>query len=363
MKHSLFFTLLFTQLFLSVACKKINSTSTDPYARNLPFDNAIYLSIPHQEDQSILRRKLLNLNLNNQLKNLNEVDEASKIQDGDEFKFANNSFKTSSLNLNEYEKFRSNAAEVIVSYNDRLEIYFVPNGIERKKALTQLGVAAEPGANFSWLGDTDNFLFKDKIYYLLSASKTNLLENDVHFSQQKISLGDAFNEKMFTFFSNQILELEVNVEYSQKETTLAVLGGQKVKCTHDMLEAGVCDPCNYKLETPTGRLVKKDLESSELVDLDIIINGTIYPFKELNPVKEQNGNFKVILNLKKLIKTERASIQIYQNTQHPISKTVQAVEMAWTCAHKNVSNTIDITPIVKMNLELNVKGRTLNFAM
>jgi hypothetical protein len=363
MKHSLFFTLLFTQLFLSVACKNTNTTSTDPYARNLPFNNAIYLSIPHQDDQSILRRKLLNLSLNDQLKNIDEVDESAKIKNGDEFKFANNSFKSSVLNLAEYEKFKSNAAEVIVSYNNRLEIYFVPTGIERKKALAQLGVTAGPEAKLSWVGETDTFLVKDKVYFLLSASKINLLENDAYFSQQKISLGDYFNEKMFTFSNNQILELEVNVDYSQKETEFAVLRGQKIKCTRDMQEAGVCDPCNYKLETPTGRLVKKDLESSELVDLDIIINGKIYPLKELSPVKTPNGNFKVILNLKKLIKTERASVQIFQNTQYPVLKQVQAVEVAPTCESKNISNTIDITPTVKMNLELNVKGRILSLAL
>ncbi|MBC7540033.1 MAG: hypothetical protein H7281_14515 [Bacteriovorax sp.] len=357
MKHKLLLTLL----FLSVACKNINSTSSDPNARNLPFDNSAYLSIPHHDDQSILRRKLLNLSLSNQLLKNDEVDENSKVKNGDEFNFTNDGFNPSSLNLEEYKKIRANAAEVIVSYKDRLEIYFVPTGIERSKALAQLGVITEPGATLSWVDSPDNFLLKNKVYYLLSATKNNLLENDVHFNQQKISLGNDFNEKVLSFSNNQILELEVNVDYSLRETTLVVLRGQNVKCTRDMHEAGVCDPCQYKLEAPTNRFIKIPLETSELVDLDIIINGKNYPLNELNPIKDLNGIFRVNLNLKKLVKTDMASIEIHQNTQYPVLKKVQALEMESTCAIKNVSNTIDITPTVKINLELNVKGRILNF--
>lgn len=359
MKHYLLLALL----FLSVACKNTNSTSTDPYARNMPFENSVYLTIPHQEDQSVLRRKLLNLSLNNQLKGTNEVDEASQIKKGDEFKFIDDKFQSSSLNLEEYMNLRSSAAEVIVSYKDRLEIYFVPSGIERKKAFAQLGVIAESEASFSWVGTADNFLLKRNVYYLVSATKVNLKENDVHFNQQRISLGDYFNERMFNFSSNQILELVINVDYSLRETSFAVLGGKTVTCKSDMREAGMCEPCNYKLETPTGNFIKKALESSELVDLDIIINGRKYPLNELNPVKDSDGNFRVTLDLKKLIKTDMASVQIYQNTQYPVLKTVKPVDIGANCTLMSVSKTIDVTPSVKMNLELNVKGRVLNFSM
>jgi hypothetical protein len=356
MKHYLLLTLF----FLSVACKNINSTSTDTKVRNLPFDNSVYLSIPHHEDQSILRRKLLNLSLTNQFKISDKVEENFKVKDGDEFNFTNDSFKPSSLNLEEYKKFKANAAEVIVSYKDRLEIYFVPTGIERGKALDQLGVTTEPEATLSWVISPDNILLKNKVYYLLSATRFNLLENDIYFNQQKISLGNDFNEKVLSFSSNQILELEVSVDYSLRETSFVTLGGQNVKCTRDMQEAGACDPCHYKLEAPTNHFIKIPLESSELVNLDIIINGRNYPFNELNPKKDLNGIFRVTLDLKKLVKTDMTSVQIFQNTQYPVLKTVQAVEMASTCAIKNVSSTIDITPVVKMNLELNVKGRILN---
>ena len=360
MKHFLFLPLI----IFSVACNN-NSTSTNSSVRQLPFDNSAFLSISHQEDQSILRRKLQNFSLNAQIKKSvedhTELDPDTEIKNADEFKFTDDSFKESSVNLAEYKKMKANAAEVIVSYKDHLEIYFVPTGIARDKAFSELRVVTEPEANFYWVNSTDNLLVKNKTYYLLNATKDNLKDNDIYFNQQKLALGADFNDKILSFSSNQILELEINIDYSLKETGLSLRGGQAYTCNHNLQEAGGCGSCEFKIEALNGNLIKQQLENTDLVDLELIINGKKYHLNELGPEKMLNGNFKVFLNLKKLIKEDTAIVQIYKSAEKQILKTVQAVEMGFQCMHKNVSDTIDITPLVKLNLEMTVKGRVLNF--
>lgn len=392
--------LLLTLLILSVACKKTNLASvipadnkvapssppatpnaTPPVVTPVPipapipappstpsvprliFDNSAYLIIPHQEDQSILRRKLLNLALTEQLKKTGTVSEAEvalQIKSGDEFNFTNDLFKSSSFNLENYKKLKANGAQVIVSYKDRLEIFFAPAGIERDIVFAQLGVVSEPEAKFSWVGTPDKILDKNKIYYLLNATKVNLKENDVYFNQDKISLGANFNEKILSFFGNQILEISLNVDYSIKETALARMTGSPISCKRDQQEAGSCPECSYDMEALTGRYINKALDGSEFIDVDIIVNGTKYRLTELNPSNESNGKFKVVLNLKKLIKTDIAIIQIHQNPPRQVLKTVEATTPV-TCRTRYLSNVIDVTPSIKINLELNVKGRALNF--
>lgn len=338
-----------------MACKNINSTSADGSDRNLPFNNSIYMTISHQEDQSLLRRKLMNLALAERLSKTKEVTEDSKIKNGDEFQLLGDKFNSSILNVEEYNYFKSNTAEVIISYPDRLDIYFVPTGIQREKAFMQLGLKND--GKLSWVG-ADTILVKDKVYYLLSASKRHLLENDVHFNQQKMSLGESFNEKNLTFSSTQVLELDIAVDYFQPETTYTLKYGAVANCKNDMREAGMCGSCNYQMETLTGRFIQAPMNNAELVDLDVFINGKKYALKELNP-KLKNGHFLVDLNLKQLSEEEKISIHIQQNTQMPISKSIQAVGMTQYCINRNVTGSIDVTPSVRMNVEINVKGREL----
>ena len=348
--------LIFLSLFLSIACNN-NSTTNNPAIRNYPFDNKAYFKITHQEDQSILRQKLLNLSLTNLLNKASQLSDVEKIKQGDEFRFSTGKFKSPRFDLLEYNKMKSIAAEVIVSYSNRLEIYFVPVGIERNNALNQLALNTEPGESLSWIDSTDYTLLKNKVYYLLSSNKAQLLNNDIHFNSQKIIIEESFNQKTFNFSKNQVMEIELNINYLVKETSLQGFNGTKRKCTRDMQEAGLCEECTYKMETLTGRFIKKSLENIDLVDLDIFINEKKYNLNDLNPIKDTNGHFKIILDLKQLVDTSLVNIQILQNIQNPVLKMVKATDVASMCAAQNMNNIIDVTPSVKINFEMKVLGR------
>jgi hypothetical protein len=358
--------LLLSALLLSTACHHSNTTSTDPSVRKMPFDNTAFLSIPHSEEQSILRRKLLNEALTDELKKANksELSQVVKIDDGDQFKFVNDSYKLSKITLEEYKRMKANAAEVIVSYNDRLEIYFVPTGIRRDKAFDQLGLLTDIDSNSYWVETPDAYLFKNKTYYLVNASRKEMKENDVYFNHSESAIGSDFNDKILSYDRNQIIELKINADYFVKETSYVEMkrtGPAPSRRSCDW-EAGTCGSqvCTFKMEAPTGGLLRSKLTNSELVDLDIVINGRSYPLIELKPKIDQEGNFLVMLDLKKMVNTDMASIEFRQNPQYPVAKNVSGVEYSGSCNNGNDNRVIDITPLLKINLDAMVLGRKLS---
>ena len=120
--------LILALLFISSACHNQNSTSKDPSVRKMPFEASVFLSIPHEAEQSFLRRKLLNTVLNEDLqKNDSSVENRHEvIGNEDQFKFVKGNYKFSFGELSEYKNAKGNSAEVIVSYRDHLDIFFVP---------------------------------------------------------------------------------------------------------------------------------------------------------------------------------------------------------------------------------------------
>lgn len=353
------FLMTLTLLTALVACKNSNTTPTALSARKLPFDNNVFLTIPHQEGQSQLRKKLLNITLASELNTKPDFTENEIVTPEDKFIFNKEVFKLSPLSQAEYQNFKENSVEIVVSYTDHQEIYFVPVGISREKALRQLNIVPGPDARFFWINVAEEYLNKGKTYYLLSSSIKEMKENDIHFNHQVKTIGQDFHEKYFSFANNQIVNLKISADYKEPETVYALAKGRNAKCTSAMREAGICDPCEYKIETPTGALLKRVLETSDLIDLDIVLNGRSYPLKELKPTKDKEGNFIVSLDLKKLIQTDMATMEFKQNAQYPVSKKVEPLEYLGACAGLSAGRMIDVTPVLKVNLELDVLGRFL----
>lgn len=353
MKHFLLkFSLLSVTFCAAIACKNTNSTTNELSARKLPFDNSVYFTVPHLEGRSSLRKKLLNQALAIKLKSNVEMNESQEIKKDDT--------KFSTSNLTEYKNFKKNAAEVIVSFRDRLEIYFVPNGISREKAFQQLALEPESDASFFWIGSSDAYLMKEKSYFLISTTNKEMRENDVYFNNSVENLGSDFNELYFSFSSSQIISLKVKAEYFIKETTYALLTGNRNRCRGSDWESGNCGSCEYKMEAPTGALIKTTLDTASFVDLDIIINGRSYPLLELRPLKDKDGNFIVTLDLKKIVTTDLVTIEFRKNLQVPVLKDVIGVEYSDGCAGRGHTKKIDVTPSLKIDLEMNIQGRNLS---
>ncbi|RPJ74067.1 MAG: hypothetical protein EHM20_11225 [Alphaproteobacteria bacterium] len=350
MKHSL---LLFSLLFATMACKNINSTSTEMADRKLPFNSKAFLRLENIEIKSNMRQQFLNTTLAKKLKSNFEIKEFEKLTEEE-------LLESSSLNPLDYYRLKENSAEVVISFSDRIEIYFVPTGISNEKVLSQLGIVPDEGSEFFWLEAPDAYLINKKTYYLTSTTIKELKENDVYFNQNVENLGSDFNEKYFSFSNSQIVKLKIKSDYRVKETAHVILAGRNAssykRCDW---EAGECKACKYQIEAATGNYIKRDLETAASLDLDVIINGKNYPLVELKPTRDASGDFVVELDLKKMADSKLVSIEFHKNIQYPITKIVSGFGYTMSCMDKSLSSNIDITPSLKIDLEMSVFGRNI----
>lgn len=348
-------------VFCLISCKKLNSTAEGSKNIKMSFDHSVYLNIPHGKDQSILRRKSANLVFNRNLKQENINGEKTVIKDSDEFYFLDNSLEAIKVNKEEYKYYRENAAEIIVSYVDRIEIYFVPTGIRADQVLNSLGIFPDSGAMFYWVNPIEEKLIKNKRYYLLSASESELIENDNYFFKRTFDVYQDIYERVFNFSRNQVLELTVEVEYLNRKTHLAARESGRVgNCTRDLQEAGMCDPCSYKIEELDQNYVSVELEKFELENLEILVDNERFNFNTLKSERVAKNKFKFTLNLKNWALNNAVSVQLVNQETAPIYKSIAGFDYSRRCLDRNINEIINISPKIEIKSELTILGRELN---
>ncbi|MGZ3789455.1 MAG: hypothetical protein ACXVLQ_13080 [Bacteriovorax sp.] len=346
-------SLILMFLLFAVACKNTNETSNAQ--KKMPFENNAYLSLPHAKDQSVLRRKLLNLRLT---KMLNQKDEV-KLASGDEFQFLNDQHSFNENEKIEYEKYKATCAEIIVSFKDHLEFYFVPTGINRDNALLQLDLKTEKGSKLFWVTETPAVLTKGQSYYLMSASDDEIRENDVNFYQQKIENQGIGQSLKFT--NNQKITMDFKIDYLVKQTSIGTRsGGGMTRCSRDMNEAGLCGACQYKIEALTGALVAKQWQKSDF-GLAFNLNGLEYPLEKFDSTISEDGHLIVEMDLRKVTDSQEVSLEVLPLRIQKIITTFKGFDFEPTCRNRDVSLEQDLTPVIHSNLMMQVKGRVLNF--
>jgi hypothetical protein len=339
--------LLFCLTLLNfISCKKENVTLGE---KRMPFDHKSYLYISHEEDQSLLRQKLLNIALTERLKKEDE----SKIEAGDEFKMLDNSYSLAGNDKAEYQKMQGESAEIIISYKDHLEFYFVPMGIKKENALKQLGLEKEVGNSLFWVKESPATLEKKHTYYLVEASNDEIKNNDVNFYEQTIN-SDQLTKSSMTFKSHQIVLLDFEINYLTKETAITVKKGPTRSCKRT--EGNECE-CFYKIENLTDGLIKTSWKKDDL-GLFLKLNNQDYSLNSFDSLSG-DGHLKLKINMNNYGGNDVAMTVLPWRISSKI-KAVAPFDKDSSCGILS-NETLDLTPIIRSNLKLTVKGRSLNF--
>lgn len=348
--------LLILSVFALASCKG-PSNKTSGSQKVSAYVQKAYMTIPHNDDSSVLREKLLHLKLNSLLKQSSAV----KIEKDDQFKFANETFQTNSAEQFDYEKHKESSAEVIVSYSDRMDIFFVPTGLLREQASSDLNLKTEEGRVLSWMPGTPATLLKGQTYYLLSASKDDLLDNDRKFFITKLPASTDMNT-VHRFSPFQKIILTYSIQSFLPETSIvSVSGGAQGICKRDMMEAGLCEPCMAKIEKNTGKYIKQ-LWSLEQAGLALLINGKEVHIQQFKPeFNEKNGLMTMVLDLRGLaLPGKEVSVQIVKPLVHVQKKTVDGFQYTGNCrSHSGVQSVLDLTPLMEMSYEMEIQGRNI----
>lgn len=348
--------LLILSVFALSACKG-TSNKTSASQNVSAYVQKAYMTIPHNDDSSLLREKLLHLKLSSLLKQTT----ALKIEKLDQFKFARETFQTNTSEQFDYEKQKESSAEIVVSYDDHLEIYFVPTGILRDQVSADLNLKAEEGRILGWMPGTPTTLLKGQTYFVLSASKADLLLNDQKYSVVKIP-ASSDTKTIHKFSPYQKVLLSFSLESFSPEITIAsVSGGAQAVCKSDMREAGLCEPCMAKIEKTSGKFVKQPW-SLQQFGLVLLINGKETQVQALAPkLDEKTGMMTVVLDLHSLAAEEReVTLQLVKPAAHQQSKSVSPFSYSGNCrSHSGASSVLDLTPQVEMTYLMDIQGRNI----
>lgn len=350
-------TLLILISVLSLTACKGTSNKTSNVQNVSAYEQKAYLSIPHNDDSSLLREKLLHLKLASLLKQ----NTAVKVEPQDLFKFSKETFQTNGSVQLEIEKLQSSSAEIVVSYDDHLEIYFVPTGILRDQALLDLRLKTEEGQLLDWMPGTPSILAKGQTYYLLSASRKEILTNDQKFSSTVVPASSDV-KTIHKFSPHQKILLSFSfVSFFPETTITSISGGPQAACKSDMREAGLCEPCMARIEKTTGKLVKQSWlpQHSGLV---LMINGQEKLVKDFSPkFDEKSGVMTLVLELNTLAGEEKeVSVQFINPLALTQTKSAAAFGFSGNCrSHSAITSLLDLTPVVEMSYQMEIKGRNI----
>jgi hypothetical protein len=176
-------TLLFLVLLELSACKNVNQTAGPV---KLPFDSRPYTVNSLTSTGSSLRKKLLHEVYLSQRESMDKNVEQVSEKDLEAIK--------DDSNLN------NNFAKLIVSYADKEELFYIPEGIKKEEVVSLLSLRLEQGKSWIWKSN----LLKAKTSYLIEASSQEVLENEKSFSTMTTS-------KLEMVYPFQVVEISLQV--------------------------------------------------------------------------------------------------------------------------------------------------------
>lgn len=192
--------ILISILVLNLSCKKMNTSSggrtyqdkiesqtTHEAQRTNELTNEAqltnepqkkinsFLSFSYKENHSLLRKKLMVIELSKILK---QEDTHVSVQAGDEFLIEGGNYYIDQKTTAEYESLKESSVELVISFKNHLEIYFLPSGLSRAEALEKITILNDEGANLYWSLKMEGNLIPGKAYYILSSTEYDILASD-----------------------------------------------------------------------------------------------------------------------------------------------------------------------------------------
>jgi hypothetical protein len=321
-------------------------------------ENKVFLSLEHSQDASLLRQKLLNTIVQSALKEpLRKASDSIGFRD--EFIIGNTKKDILAQDEVIYKENEQWMSKVIVSYQDRLEVYFVPDQILISRLVAVLNLKADADRDFLWVKPHLSATAKGSTFYLLSFNHDDLIANDEHFFQEDYDWGSDYSTKELNILKNQKIEIRVNYNFlTQSGVPQRFNGSNRLNCSRDLVEAGAfCGQHYYTRIVNGGSFEKTQMTDLTKLGLEIEIGNNFFNPVQLEAHLESDGLFTISANPSELMDLNFYKIAFKTFTPPAYIKKVVNYDLTPGCNPIHTSTTEAFSAQSSFSIRLKVMGR------
>jgi hypothetical protein len=319
-------------------------------------ENKVFMTIDHSKS-SLLRQKLLNTVVQSAFKEP-LVKKEHVVESRDEFIIGD---KRQEMLIQDEVIYKENEqwmTKVVVSYEDRLEIYFVPDGILVSRLITVLNLKPDNSRTFLWVNPRINSTQRGNTLYLLSLSHDDLILNDQDFYQEEYKLGNQFSEKVFSILKNQKIKLKVNYEFFvQAGVTVQFKGANPFKCTRELAEMGDCSGHHYKRVVNGGSFEKTEMLNFDLLGFEVVIDNKSFLPTNLRAVHVAAGSFSAFIDTNELVDQDSYNISFKTSSPAALLRPSHNFDITPGCRPAHTSYTEAFGTQSNFSIEMVIFGR------
>jgi hypothetical protein len=294
--------ILFLSLVLLTACKSNNQISRSELKstqkiqeESKSLELLSFKTFSHGKIESKLRMKLLNLITNKKINNQNEY-RLSQIEEKEEL-FSEGKMSLSENELSLYRQNTISKSELIVSYVDHTDIFFIEKDLDINKILETIDVKN--------IHEKKEYLNEDKItapgqkLYVVVYSQFNILKNDQEFFKKTGEVINVSNSIHFNLHRSQKIQIAIkNVMYLQ---------GLK------SIEENISS-CSFERKVPSPEFHHYIDSSNEVIGVRVILNNQTLSIKDFIVHKEKELTV-LSLELSKFTDDESVSLEIIKRVE------------------------------------------------
>lgn len=337
-----------------VSCGKKDSNLLQGSVGIEAIEQKDFLTIPHEDNKSLIRSKLLNSIVEKDFPALvNNPDNGVKTHD------ELNDFEISERDLKNYQQKEKDFSKIIVSYVDREEIYFVAERILVTELIKKLELSPGGEERVFKMFSTDNErTYKGGVIFLISLNHKDLMKNDQRFYKEKIIM----NKQSIVIDSYKTAILSVSYDfYLQKVSAQNFRDTKILRCNRDLIEAGIpCgSPCVYKRHMPSGEFEK--VGQGNLNDLGFGLKYTdrVMAVNELGITRQKDGSFEIEINSHDMEGENFYRLELVQTPSSSYQKSSPGFDYNLMCeaGQKNVNGNVTLQSKVNFSMAVTLLGR------
>lgn len=350
-----FMRLLIVLIFVTVLSSCKNSQQLGSTAIPKVFESKSFLTLDFDLDDSILRRKLLNAFVVEQVGDNHFLDD--KIKNGDEFEFIKMKLDLNKRDLELYKVREKTHAKLVVSYSDKTEIFFLPPSVLLSEALATLNLNTKREQKF-YLRGHSKFTSAGQIIYGTYFSQDDLVVNDRHFYQVELLEKSLFMKGPIKIDEGQVASLYIAYKYFLEGVTDRKFSGQARACTRDLMEAGMCE-CTYHKNVSNQKIELKKPDSLEDLGLSFLLDGKLLTLNDLGVLNEnqKTNEISIDLDFSSFSDNRKISFLFVQHKQLVKSFLSKAGNFEGNCYRSEGSTTEFLKAEVEIEGKMIIKGR------